>query len=92
MANVLGNAAKYTDSEGEIRVETRAEEGCAVITVSDNGVGMSPDLLPRVFDLFVQADRSLDRAQGGLGIGLSIVKRLIEMHGGNVVAKSEKCR
>jgi CheY-like chemotaxis protein len=57
--------------------------------LSDNGVGMSPDLLPRVFDLFVQADQSLDRAQGGLGIGLSIVKRLIEMHGGSVVAKSE---
>jgi CheY-like chemotaxis protein len=89
VANVLANAAKYTDSEGEIRVETCAEEGSAVITVTDNGVGMSPDLLPRVFDLFVQADRSLDRAQGGLGIGLSIVKRLIEMHGGNVVAQSE---
>ena len=89
VANVLSNAAKYTDGEGEIRVETRAEDGFAVITITDNGVGMSPDLLPRVFDLFVQADRSLDRAQGGLGIGLSIVKRLIEMHGGSVIARSD---
>ena len=89
VANVLSNAAKYTDGEGEIRVETRAEDGFAVITITDNGVGMSPELLPRVFDLFVQADRSLDRAQGGLGIGLSIVKRLIDMHGGSVVARSD---
>ena len=89
VANVLSNAAKYTDAAGDIRVETREEADCAVISVSDNGVGMSSDLLPSVFDLFVQADRSLDRAQGGLGIGLSIVKRLIEMHGGSVAARSE---
>jgi signal transduction histidine kinase len=89
VANVLSNAAKYTDAAGDIRVETREEECFAVISVTDNGVGMSPDLLPSVFDLFVQADRSLDRAQGGLGIGLSIVKRMIEMHGGTVLACSE---
>jgi signal transduction histidine kinase/FixJ family two-component response regulator len=86
--NLLTNAAKYTDVGGQIRIETRAEEGSAVIDVMDSGVGMSPELLPRVFDLFVQSDRTLDRSQGGLGIGLSVVKRLVEMHGGEVGARS----
>jgi len=86
--NLLTNAAKYTDVGGQIRVETRAEDGSAVIDVVDSGVGMSADLLPRVFDLFVQSDRTLDRSQGGLGIGLSVVKRLVEMHGGQVAARS----
>jgi PAS domain S-box-containing protein len=88
LANVLTNAAKYTDTEGEIRIESRAEGAEAIVTVSDNGIGIPPDLLPRIFDLFVQSDRSLDRAQGGLGIGLSLVKRLVEMHGGRVTASS----
>ncbi len=86
--NILTNATKYTDARGEIRVESRAEEGMAVLTITDNGVGIAPDLLPRVFDLFVQSQRTLDRAQGGLGIGLCVVKRLIEMHGGTVSASS----
>ncbi len=86
--NLLTNAAKYTDAGGQIRIETRAEDGLAVIDVKDSGVGMSPELLPRVFDLFVQSDRTLDRSQGGLGIGLSVVKRLVEMHGGQVAARS----
>jgi signal transduction histidine kinase len=86
--NLLTNAAKYTDVGGQIRIETRAEDGSAVIDVMDSGVGMSPELLPRVFDLFVQSDRTLDRSQGGLGIGLSVVKRLVEMHGGEVGARS----
>jgi hypothetical protein len=60
-----------------------------VITVRDNGMGISPELLPRVFDLFVQADRTLDRAKGGLGIGLTVVKRLVEVHGGTVTARSD---
>jgi PAS domain S-box-containing protein len=88
VANVLTNAAKYTDPGGEIRLESRSESGEAVITVTDTGVGISKELLLRVFDLFVQSDRTLDRAQGGLGIGLSVVKRLIEMHGGRVAASS----
>ncbi len=88
VANVLTNAAKYTQSRGEIRIESREESGEAVLSVTDNGVGISPDLLPRVFDLFVQSDRTLDRAQGGLGIGLSVVKKLLEMHGGSVKATS----
>ena len=89
VANVLTNAAKYTDPGGEIRLELRRQNDQAVIVVSDTGVGIAPELLPRVFDLFVQGDRSLDRSQGGLGIGLSVVKRLVEMHQGRVAAFSE---
>jgi PAS domain S-box-containing protein len=88
VANVLTNAAKYTDPQGEIRVDSRDDGDAAVLTISDDGVGMGPDLVPRVFDLFVQSERTSDRAQGGLGIGLSVVKRLIEMHGGTVSAAS----
>jgi signal transduction histidine kinase len=88
VVNVLANAIKYTDTAGEIRVQTRPEGQLAVIEISDNGVGIAPQLLPRIFDLFVQGDRALDRAQGGLGIGLSVVKRLIEMHKGEVIAAS----
>jgi PAS domain S-box-containing protein len=89
VANVLTNAAKYTDPGGEIRLQLRRQNDQAVIVVSDTGVGIAPELLPRVFDLFVQGDRSLDRSQGGLGIGLSVVKRLVEMHQGRVAAFSE---
>jgi signal transduction histidine kinase/CheY-like chemotaxis protein len=89
VANVLTNAAKYTDPGGTIEVKLREEDGQGVISVRDNGVGISPSLLPHIFDLFVQADRSLDRAQGGLGIGLSVVKQLVEMHGGAVTASSD---
>ncbi len=89
VANVLTNAAKYTDPGGEIRLELRRQNEQAVIVVSDTGVGIASELLPRVFDLFVQGDRSLDRSQGGLGIGLSVVKRLVEMHHGRVTACSE---
>jgi PAS domain S-box-containing protein len=89
VANVLTNAAKYTDPGGEIRLELRRQGDYAVIAISDSGVGIAPELLPRVFDLFVQGDRSLDRSQGGLGIGLSVVKRLVEMHQGRVMAFSD---
>ena len=88
VVNILTNAAKYTDNGGKIHVETRAEGSEAVITVSDSGVGISPEFLPRVFDLFVQGERTLDRSLGGLGIGLSVAKRLIEMHGGRLTAAS----
>jgi PAS domain S-box-containing protein len=89
VVNILTNAAKYTQPHGVIRVETAEEAGEAVLTVTDNGPGISPDLLPHIFDLFVQSERTLDRSQGGLGIGLSLVKRLIEMHGGRVAARSQ---
>jgi two-component system, sensor histidine kinase len=88
VANLLTNAAKYTDPAGEVRVELRSEQSNAVIAVTDNGVGIAKELLARVFELFVQSDRSLDRSEGGLGIGLSVVQRLVEMHGGQVTAAS----
>jgi signal transduction histidine kinase len=88
LANVLTNAAKYTEPGGEIHIETTDRDGEVCVLVRDNGVGISPELLPKVFDLFVQGDRTLDRAQGGLGIGLSIVKRLIAMHDGTVRVSS----
>jgi PAS domain S-box-containing protein len=88
VGNILSNAAKFTDPGGEISVRMHAESPAAVIEVIDNGTGISPELLPRVFDLFVQSDRTLDRAQGGLGIGLAVVKRLVQMHGGEVAAES----
>jgi PAS domain S-box-containing protein len=88
VSNLLINAAKYTDPGGRIDIRTFAEEQDMVIEVHDDGIGMSADLLPRVFELFVQNDASLDRSQGGLGLGLSICKQLIEMHGGRVAAVS----
>lgn len=89
VSNVLTNAAKYTDEGGEIRVELRSEPSHAVISVTDNGIGIPPDMIPHLFELFVQSERSLERSQGGLGIGLSVVQRLVEMHGGTVTAHSE---
>ena len=88
VVNVLTNAAKYTQPHGVIRVETAEEGGEAVLTIADNGPGITFDLLPHIFDLFVQSERTLDRSQGGLGIGLSLVKRLLEMHGGRIAARS----
>jgi two-component system CheB/CheR fusion protein len=88
-ANLLNNAAKYTDRGGHVSLTVRVENGEAVVQVRDDGIGMSPDLLVRAFDLFVQDTRSLDRAQGGLGIGLTMVRTLVKMHGGSVRALSE---
>ncbi len=88
VVNLLTNAAKYTDTGGQLEVQTRRDGDVAVLTVTDNGVGIAPDLLPAVFDLFVQSERTLDRSLGGLGIGLSVVKGLVELHGGQVVARS----
>jgi PAS domain S-box-containing protein len=89
IANLLTNAAKFTPANGDICVNSRVENGHAIIEVRDTGVGIAADLLPQLFDLFVQGHRSLDRSEGGLGIGLSVCKRLIEMHGGHVTASSE---
>lgn len=88
VVNLLNNAAKYTDSGGRIELDLRLDGSDAAIRVRDNGMGIESELLPRVFDLFTQAERSLDRSRGGLGVGLSLVKRLVEMHGGNVTAAS----
>jgi signal transduction histidine kinase/DNA-binding response OmpR family regulator len=88
VSNLLANAAKYTDDGGHIRVGVEAEAGEVRVRVRDTGVGIPADMLASVFDLFTQVDRSLDRSQGGLGIGLTLVKRLVEMHNGTVTVQS----
>ncbi|MBA4107977.1 MAG: hypothetical protein C0487_00060 [Leptothrix sp. (in: Bacteria)] len=87
--NLLTNALKYTPDGGSVKATVRKEGDMGVLEVSDSGVGMTEPLLSRVFDLFVQGDRSLDRRQGGLGIGLTLVRRLTELHGGQVAARSD---
>ena len=89
VANLLNNAAKYTPPGGWIRVQVGAGQGQARILVSDNGIGMSRQLIGRAFELFAQAERNADRVQGGLGIGLAVVQRLVELHGGRVEAHSK---
>src|SRR6478752_5325095 len=88
VANLLNNSAKYTPEGGRIEISASAHEGEAMIEVRDDGEGIDAQLLPRVFDLFVQGQRSLDRSQGGLGLGLTLVKRLVELHDGRAVAES----
>ena len=89
VGNLLNNAAKYSPPGSEIRLSAAREGAEAVIRVKDEGVGIPPGVLPKVFDLFVQADSSLARSEGGLGIGLTLVRTLVEMHGGTVTAESE---
>jgi CheY-like chemotaxis protein len=86
--NLLNNAAKYTPEGGRIGLTAAREGGEAVIRVRDTGMGIPPEMLPQMFDLFTQAERTLDRAEGGLGIGLTLVRRLTELHGGVVQASS----
>jgi PAS domain S-box-containing protein len=88
VANLLANAAKYTEEGGHIWLTVRQEGDECVLRVRDTGVGITPALLPCIFDLFTQAERSLDRSQGGLGIGLALVHRLTDLHGGRVEASS----
>ena len=87
--NLLTNACKYTEPGGQIWLTVERQAQDVIIRIKDTGVGIPPDMLPKVLDLFTQVDRSLERSQGGLGIGLSLVKRLVEMHGGTVIAHSE---
>lgn len=89
LENLLSNASKYTDAGGRIEVTAEQRDATAVITVRDTGVGIDSNLLPNVFELFAQSARSLERSEGGLGIGLTLVKRLVELHGGTVSAHSE---
>jgi signal transduction histidine kinase len=86
--NLLMNAAKYSERAGQIWLAGERDGSTAVVRVRDSGVGIAPELLPRIFDLFVQADQSLARSQGGLGIGLTLVRRLVEMHGGSIAVAS----
>jgi PAS domain S-box-containing protein len=89
VTNIVANAVKYTPSGGYVRITLRAEGNQAVLRVTDNGFGITPELLPRIFDAFVQGERTLDRSEGGLGIGLTLVQRLVELHGGTVSAASD---
>jgi PAS domain S-box-containing protein len=92
LTNLVGNASKYTPDGGTIRVVVERDADFAMLSVIDNGIGIVPELVPRMFDLFVQGDRALDRKEGGLGIGLTLVKRLAELHGGTVAAASAGLR
>jgi PAS domain S-box-containing protein len=89
LANLLNNAAKYTDEGGRIGVQTEVRDDRVLVHVSDNGIGMAPELVQRAFDLFTQAERSSDRSLGGLGLGLALVKSLIELHHGTVHCRSD---
>jgi PAS domain S-box-containing protein len=88
IGNLLANSAKYTDANGHIWLSATIEGGTVVLSVRDDGIGIAPELLPHVFELFVQADHAPTRSTGGLGIGLTLVKNLVEMHGGAVEARS----
>jgi two-component system, chemotaxis family, CheB/CheR fusion protein len=88
-SNVLTNAAKYTDANGRIEIRVTALEHTLEVTISDNGAGISAEFMPRLFDMFAQADKTSERSQGGLGIGLQVVKKLVGMHGGEVTARSD---
>ena len=88
LSNLLNNAAKYTDEGGEIALSAVQQGREVVIRVRDNGTGIAPELLPHVFDMFTQADQTLSRSRGGLGIGLTLVRSLVEMHQGRVTAHS----
>ena len=88
VTNLLTNAVKYTPTPGKIEVRVERDGADAVLRVRDGGIGIEPELLPRIFELFVQGPRALDRAQGGLGIGLTLVRRLVELHGGAVAVDS----
>jgi signal transduction histidine kinase/CheY-like chemotaxis protein len=87
-ANMLNNAARYTDSGGQIRLEARREGDWAIVTLRDTGIGMSAGQIDQVFEMFTQVNRATDRSQGGLGIGLTMVRHLVRMHGGTVEAAS----
>jgi PAS domain S-box-containing protein len=89
LANLLTNAAKYTPSGGTVRLGLAVQDEEVVLTVTDSGIGIAADVLPHVFELFAQAERTPDRSQGGLGLGLALVKSLVELHGGSVEAHSE---
>lgn len=89
LVNLLENAVKYTPPGGHIRVRVRPDGHTAVLEVSDTGLGIAPNLLPHVFEIFTQGERTLDRSQGGLGLGLTLVRRLVELHHGRVTAASE---
>jgi signal transduction histidine kinase/ActR/RegA family two-component response regulator len=89
LSNLLNNAAKYTEPGGHVRLTAKPQDGHVEITVADDGMGIPPETLPKIFQMFTQGDGSIERAQGGLGVGLALTKRLIELHGGRITARSE---
>jgi signal transduction histidine kinase len=89
VSNLLNNAAKYTPEGGKTWLTVARKNGDAIVSVRDTGEGIPKNLLPKLFKLFTQAERTLDRAQGGLGLGLTIVQKIVELHGGWVEAKSD---
>src|SRR5262249_6203965 len=89
ISNLLSNAAKYTPTGGHVRVAAAEEGDQVVVRIRDDGIGIAPEMLGRMFDLFVQGERTIDRAEGGLGIGLTLVRSLTELHGGTVQALSD---
>ena len=89
VSNLVNNASKYTPAGGRIGIRVTHEDGHAIVRVSDNGMGIPAAMLERIFEMFVQVERNVDRMQAGLGIGLTLVKRLVEMHGGTIAAASE---
>jgi signal transduction histidine kinase len=89
LVNLLHNAGKFSDPGGQVCVRLGENGDGATVAVQDDGIGIDPEMLPRVFDSFAQAERSLDRSRGGLGLGLALVKGLVTLHGGTVAATSE---
>jgi CheY-like chemotaxis protein len=87
--NVLNNAAKYTERGGRVRLAVQRLRGKVIVSVTDNGIGIPPDMQQHLFDMYYQMDHALERSEGGLGIGLTLVRRLVEMHGGTVEVRSE---
>ena len=90
--NLLTNASKYTPSEGAVFLELKKEVDECVLCVRDNGRGIDPDMLVEIFDMFFQSNKALDRSDGGMGVGLTLVRTLVEMHGGTVTAHSDGLR
>src|SRR5262249_24250935 len=89
VSNILANAAKYSEPGSRVTLRAFVDGGEVVIECHDSGIGMPPDLVPRVFDLFVQGERGLDRREGGLGLGLAVARTLVELHGGRILAASD---
>src|ERR1043165_6086356 len=89
IVNLLNNAAKYTPDGGDIALSLAIEGDDAVIRVKDNGMGIAPDMIEHVFDLFAQGERTLARTEGGLGIGLTLARRIVALHGGSISARSD---
>src|SRR5262249_36735906 len=89
VGNLLHNAGKYTEGSGRIVLEARSEAGHVVLRVRDNGIGITPETLPHVFEMFTQVARSRGQSQGGLGIGLTLARSLVHLHGGTIEARSE---